>query len=165
MDATTRPRPKHRGTWLVIIVGLIEIAAIAAFFEVKGVAGAVCSAPAVARLTGAGGGTLPGGGAQLPMGAGADAMPSADAGGVAQPVTAGSAVPLAAGSAAAAEDESAAGNASVKGDTNQIVDPNCVAKTAASLLNSDTPAPSGGATCGPMKQPEALKAAERQISH
>jgi len=164
MDTTAQPRPKHRGAWFVIIVGLLELAAIVAFFEVKGVASAVCNAPAVAQLTGHGG--APGIGAgQMPLGGAAAAMPSADAGGAAQPVVVGSAVPLPAGSDVTGADTAAAGDASVKGDINEIVDPNCVAKTAAGLLNSDTPAPGPQPSCGPMKQPEALKAAEQQISH
>ncbi len=75
------------------------------------------------------------------------------------------------GAAAAAAPDSSAqtgvgGNPAdvkVSGDTNQIVDPNCVGKTAAGLLSENTPAP--GPTCGPMKQPEALKAAEKQIQN
>jgi hypothetical protein len=167
MATAIPPKPRRRFTWIVVLVGLLEIAALVAFFAVKGIATTVCSiaastAPAQPASSGAAGGAA--GTALVPPPAAADL-----GGGAAQ-----SPIPSAAASeaatATAAPDESAQAGAGgnpadvkVQGDTNQIVDPNCVAKTAAGLLSENTPVP--GPTCGPMKQPEALKAAEKQIQN
>jgi hypothetical protein len=146
----------------VAILGLLEIAAIVAFFELKGLATTVCASVATAVATpqpaagnaGAQAGAAPLAGApqsdeaQSPLPSAPASQPSASA----VPADSSSAPGGAAG---------AAGDAHVAGDTNQIVDPNCVGKTAAGLLSENTPPP--GPTCGPMKQSEALKQAERQI--
>jgi hypothetical protein len=169
MATTIPPKPRRRGTWIVVLVGLLEIAALVAFFAVKGVATTVCSVAAAAAPQdasasgGASGGAV--GGAMAPPPATAD-----QGGGAAGSPMPSAAASQAAAAAAAAPDSSAQAGAGgnpadvkVSGDTNQIVDPNCVAKTAAGLLSENTPAP--GPTCGPMKQPEALKAAEKQIQN
>ena len=65
-------------------------------------------------------------------------------------------------SAAGADAAQASGDVHAQGDTNQIVDPKCVANAAVAALQAGTPAP--GPSCGPMQQPEALKAAEKQLS-
>jgi hypothetical protein len=177
--ATSIPsKPRRRGTWIVVLVGLLEIAALVAFFAVKGVATTVCSvAAATAPAQDASGSAVP------PVaGAAGSASGGAAGGAVAPPPVAAdqgggaaqSPIPTAPASEAAiatsAPDSSAEAGAGgnpadvkVQGDTNQIVDPNCVGKTAAGLLSENTPAP--GPTCGPMKQPEALKAAEKQIQN
>jgi hypothetical protein len=163
MATTIPPKPRRRLTWIVVLVGLFEIAALVAFFAVKGVATTACrvaaaTAPTQDAASGAAGGAA--GSAIEPPSVAAD-----QGGGAAQ-----SPIPSATAAATAAPDESAqpgtGGNSAdvkVRGDTNQIVDPNCVAKTAAGLLSENTPVP--GPTCGPMKQPEALKAAEKQIQN
>jgi hypothetical protein len=177
MATLTPPKPRRRFTWIVVLVGLIEIAALVAFFAVKGVATSVCSvaaatAPAQDAAAGSAAPPVAGAAGSAPGGAagGAVAPPPAaadlDSGAAQSPIPSAPASEAAA--AAAAPDSSAqtgaGGNPAdvkVSGDTNQIVDPNCVAKTTAGLLSENTPAP--GPTCGPMKQPEALKAAEKQI--
>jgi hypothetical protein len=178
--ATSIPsKPRRRFTWIVVLVGLLEIAALVAFFAVKGVATTVCS---VAAATAPAQDTASGSAAPPVAGAAGGASGGAAGGAVAPPPVAAdqsggavqSPIPSAPASeapaASAAPDTSAQAGAGgnpadvkVSGDTNQIVDPNCVAKTAAGLLSENTPAP--GPTCGPMKQPEALKAAEKQIQN
>ena len=175
MATSTPPKPRRRFTWIVVLVGLLEIAALVAFFAVKGVATTVCSvaaATAPAQETSSGSAAPPVAGAAGGAAGGAMAPPPAAAdqsGGAAQ-----SPIPSAPASEAAAAvsgpnssaQAGAGGNPAdvkVSGDTNQIVDPNCVGKTAAGLLSENTPPP--GPTCGPMKQPEALKAAEKQIQN
>jgi hypothetical protein len=197
-------KSKHLGTWFVVILGLLEIAAIVAFLEVKGVARTACSlsgiVPAAATseatgiaapvaggdaaavgasgggaatnsgaattggsTTGTGsGGAVSAGAVALPAGGAAQDTEASDAASSAAPVSATSA-PQTNATAAAAASGGTSGDASASGDTNQIVDPNCVARTAASLLSS-SPAPAAGPTCGPMQQPAALKRAEAQIS-
>jgi len=175
MATSTVSKPRRRLTWIVVLVGLLEIAALVAFFAVKGVATTVCSvaaATAPAQETSSGSAAPPVAGAAGGAAGGAMAPPPAAAdqsGGAAQsPIPSAPASEAAA--AASAPDTSAQAGAGgnpadvkVSGDTNQIVDPNCVGKTAAGLLSENTPAP--GPTCGPMKQPEALKAAEKQIQN
>jgi hypothetical protein len=183
-------RSKHRGTWFVAILGAIEIAILVAFLANRTFASAACglvgsapqaessavAAPPVAsqadtsRAAGAGaagtmgtaGGTAAAGGGAMAAGSGGAEAQSASSGGTITPSAVASAPPES--STAAASSEAQGGDAGASGDTNQIVDPNCVAKTAASLLSSGT-APPAGPTCGPMKQPQALKDAEKQISH
>jgi hypothetical protein len=179
-------RSKHRGTWFVAILGAIEIAILVAFLANRTFASAACglvgsapqaessavAAPPVAsqadtsRAAGAGAagtmGTAAAGGGAMAAGSGGAEAQSASSGGTITPSAVASAPPES--STAAASSEAQGGDAGASGDTNQIVDPNCVAKTAASLLSSGT-APPAGPTCGPMKQPQALKDAEKQISH
>jgi hypothetical protein len=175
MATSIQSKPRRRGTWIVVFVGLLEIAALVAFFAVKGVATTVCSvAAATAPAQGAASGSAapPVAGAAGGAAGGAVAPPpvAADQGaGAAQsPIPSASASEAVAASSApdSSAQAGAGGNPAdvkVSGDTNQIVDPNCVAKTAAGLLSENTPVP--GPTCGPMKQPEALKAAEKQIQN
>ena len=64
-----------------------------------------------------------------------------------------------------ASDDAAAAGGSVdaSGDTNQVPDPNCVAKTAAGLLSES--APPAQPSCAPMSPPPELKKAEQQLSN
>ena len=153
MDTSTQARPKHRLTWFVVLLGLLEIAAIVAFVEIKGFASTVCSA--TVALQGAGLAPAPiagGGGVQGGDGAAQPPPPLAPS---VLPQTTDSAAPVPAPS-------TQGGDASVQGDTNQIVDPKCVGNSAAAVLSSDSPPP--GPTCGPMKQPAELQKAEQQVS-
>ena len=161
MDTSTPPpaRAKHRLTWFVVLLGLLEIAAIVAFIEVKGFASTVCSATVAVQGLGTAapapvvGGSLPGGGdatAEPSLPAQPSPVPQSAQ---PQPVDSG-----AAGAAPASQNR----DTSVHGDTKQVVDPKCVGNAAADALSSDSPAP--GPTCGPMKQPAELQKAEQQIS-
>ena len=153
MDTSTPKRPKHRATWFVVLLGLLEIAAIVAFVEVKGFSNAVCSATGAGQGLastqvplgggGAGGGTQAGPPAVQPLPPVTSAIP--------QPVSSPAAAPAA-----------QTGDASVQGDPNQVVDPKCVGNAAAAALAPGTAAP--GPTCGPMKQPAELQKAEQQLS-
>jgi len=176
MDTTTPPparapaRSKHRLTWFVVFLGLLEIAAIVAFIEVKGFASTVCSATVAAQQQlgtapsplaagsggAAGGGAMQGASGGLPDDGG-------DANAVAPAPVAATAVPQAIAFAPAGNTSAAkSGDAHVQGDTSQIVDPKCVGNAADAALSSS---PSAAApTCGPMQQPAALKQAETQIS-
>jgi hypothetical protein len=148
VETSTPKRPKHRATWFVVLLGLLEIAAIVTFIEVKGFSNAVCSA------TGAGQGLAS---TQVPLGGGGGGA-GVQGGGppAAQPPPVSSAVPQPVGSAAAAP-AGQTGDASVQGDPSQVVDPKCVGNAAAAAL-----AP--GPTCPPMKQPAELQKAEQQLS-
>ena len=154
MDTSTPKRPKHRATWFVVLLGLLEIAAIVAFVEVKGFSSAVCSA------TGAGQGLAS---TQAPLGGGGGGGGVQGGGPPAvQPLPpVSSAVPQPVGSPVAAP-AAQTGDASVQGDPNQVVDPKCVGNAAAAALAPGTAAP--GPTCPPMKQPAALQQAEHQLS-
>jgi hypothetical protein len=133
------------------LIALIEAGAIIAFAEDKalatmacGAAGALAPAPAQPAV-----GAVP-----VPSSSDVTAPPSAaSASGASSP----------AGSSATGDDAAqTSGDVRVQGDTNQIVDPKCVANAAVAALQAS--APPAGPTCGPMKQPEALKAAEKQVS-
>lgn len=159
MDTSTSApaRQKHRLTWIVVLLGLIEIAAIVAFIEVRGFASAVCSATVAVQGLGAEPVPLAG------SGAAGGGMQGGEENAAQPPPLTQTAVPQPVDSAAAvATPPAQSGDASVQGDTNQIVDPKCVGTTAAGVLSSDPPPP--GPTCGPMRQPAALKKAEQQIS-
>lgn len=156
MVTSTPPRRKHRLTWFVVLLGLLEIAAIVAFIELKGFASTVCSATVAVQHNG--NGALPFAGGEMQGGSGGGDATSAQS-----PLAAPSVLPQPAESGEAAHAPAAqAGDATVQGDTNQIVDPKCVANAATAALSSG-PAPSTP-TCGPMTQPAALKQAEQQIS-
>ena len=62
---------------------------------------------------------------------------------------------------ASASTSGGATNASVSGDLNQVPDPNCVAKTTASLLSTDRA--SARPSCAPMNQPPQLRQAAKQL--
>jgi hypothetical protein len=156
MDTSSPARPKHRLTWFVVLFGLLEIAAIVAFVEVKSFASTVCSATVAVQGLGTAPAPIAGGGGGGGMQSGGDAAAQ-------PPPVASSAVPQPVDSAASVPAPATQGSdASVQGDTNQIVDPKCVGKSAAALLSSDSPPP--GPTCGPMTQPPELQKAEQQIS-
>ncbi|MEO6835797.1 MAG: hypothetical protein ABI231_07825 [Candidatus Tumulicola sp.] len=143
------PRRKHLGTWIVVIVALLEVSGLAAFVAFKDRACVVVAASgAAAGSSGANGPETPAPSAATPE----PAVP---------PATATPAAPAPAGTASAA-GPAAAGDLKTQGDTNQVPDPNCVAKTTAGLLQSD-PAPSAAASCAPMSPPPALKQAEQQV--
>jgi hypothetical protein len=149
MIQTSPPlRRHHRLAWFFFFVALIEAAAIVAFAESRTLAAFACGATgALARAPvqpdGVADGIGPG--AQLPV------LPTSNA-----------APPSPEVSAAGADAAQASGDVHAQGDTNQIVDPKCVANAAVAALQAGTPAP--GPSCGPMQQPEALKAAEKQLS-
>ena len=86
-----------------------------------------------------------------------------EAGGFGPPATPAS-QPSAAIQPPASTGTSAASTGDVKtaGDTNQVPDPNCVAKAAADVLTS-SPAPAASASCAQISPPPALKSAEQQI--
>jgi hypothetical protein len=133
-----------------VLFGLLEIAVIVAFLEVKGFASTICSATVAVQGLGSAPAPIAGGGGG---GDGAAQPPPAAPSALPQPVDTAASV---------AAPATQGGDASVQGDTNQIVDPKCVGKSAATLLSSDSPPP--GPTCGPMKQPPELQKAEQQIS-
>jgi hypothetical protein len=128
---------------LLFVVALVEGFLIWELWTHRTACAAAAAAPA----------TLPnaagGGGLEAGSGNGSALQPSPAA-----PAPANSA----SGSAASGGSVS---NQAVSGDTNQVPDPNCVGKTAASLLNSgpSTTPPS----CAPMSPPPQLRQAEKQV--
>jgi len=160
------PRKRNGGFgWFLALVALLEILVIVAIVVWIRM-GAPCDGglsalpPSLSSLFGGHaargvanpGGAAAGGGA-ADVGGDAQGAGTTGSGGAAGTANNGSA---AAGSAAG-------GSAQANGDLNQVPDPNCVAKTAAGLLNSDqaTPQPS----CGAFKAPAALKAAAAQVQN
>ena len=139
-------KPRHIGRWIVALVAVLEIAVLVGmFFWVRSGACGIPTAQAFGSLFATGGTS-----GNLPTGNGGGSLPQ-------QPAATGN--QSGGGTTAGA---SGAG-ASVSGDLNQVPDPNCVAKTAAGLLNSDdaTTPPS----CAPMSPPPALRQAARQVQN
>lgn len=144
------------GTGLLLLVALLEIAfGVLLFLWWRA---GVCQPPLPAGIRHA---LLGGGGAGLVGGnenAGSDQEQNAQT----QAQTAATSAPQEGDSTttgAAAQDSG--GNTS--GNLNDVPDPNCVGKTAASLLNSgsSTPPPS----CAPMKAPAQLQKAVQQVQN
>jgi hypothetical protein len=161
MMQTSPPVRRRRGlAWLFFFIALVEAAAIVAFVADRALATTACATVGVVAP------------ASAPAAAAADAMPLAAPPRDAVPTAAtsasaqagaASAAPAAAVAPSTAPDAApATGDAPVQGDTNQIVDPTCVAKATVALLQASPPAATP--SCGPMKQPEALKAAEKQVA-
>jgi len=151
MQQAPPPRRKHTLTWALAWFALIELGALALVITLRtNACSAIGFAPnggAALRLGGGGGGTnTPGGGSDSP------------------PITAPQASAPVALPPTATPSNAAANPGDVKtaGDTDQVPDPNCVAKAAADVLNTN-PAPSASASCAPMSPPPALKNAEQQI--
>ena len=146
MQQLSQPRRRHTGAWVLALFALAELGVIATLIAFRANA---CSAI----------GFVPIGAATMRLnGDGND-----EAGGSSPPPTPAS-QPSAAIQPPASTGASAAGAGDVKtaGDTNQVPDPNCVAKAAAAVLTS-SPAPAASASCAPMSPPPALKSAEQQI--
>ncbi len=160
MMQTSPPRRRHDLAWLFFLIALVEAAAIVAFVADRALATTACATVGVASP------------ASAQPAAAADAMPLAapppgevptGATSVSPQAGAASAAPAAAVAPSTAQAAApATGDAPVQGDTNQIVDPTCVAKATVALLQASPPAATP--SCGPMKQPEALKAAEKQVA-
>jgi hypothetical protein len=167
MTQTSPPaRGRHGLTWLFLFIALIEAAAIIAFVADRALATAACGAVGAVAP-----GTLPAIGAAggVPIDAPQGTLPPT-VDNASAPADAGSAgptnaAPVTAAPTTAAPAQSNAAPASVaplQGDTNQIVDPKCVARATVALLQASPPAVTP--SCGPMNQPEALKAAEKQVA-
>ena len=130
---------------LLFVVALVEGFLIWELWTHRTACPATTSAAPAALPNGAGGG----GGLETGSGNGTAVQPSP-----ASPVSANTAP----GGAAAG---GSASNQAVSGDLNQVPDPKCVGKTAASLLNSgqSTTPPS----CAPMSPSPQLQQAEKQV--
>lgn len=166
MIQTSPPtRRRHGLTWLLLLIALVEAAVIIAFATDRALATAACGAvgaiaPAALPAVGAAAGA--------PVDAPQGTLPSVD--NATAPADAGTAAPVSAAPDTAAPTAAApalsnaapASAAPLQGDTNQIVDPKCVAKATVALLQASPPAATP--SCGPMNQPEALKAAEKQVA-
>jgi len=140
-------RRHHWLAWLFFLIALIEAAAIIAFVADRALARMACGAAGAVAL--APGATGP--------------VPSSSDGTSPAPETTEGVAPSPAASAVTATDATqASGDVRVQGDANQIVDPKCVANAAVAALQASPPV--AQPSCGPMKQPEALKAAEKQVS-
>lgn len=151
MQQVPPPRRKHTFTWILALFALLELGALAVVITFRSNA---CSAL----------GFAPAGGAALRLGGGGGGN---DTGGGSGPAVTPTPVPQASAAVAppaVSTSGSAAnpGDVKTEGDTNQVPDPNCVAKAAADVLNS-SPAPAATVSCAPMSPPPALKNAEQQI--
>lgn len=147
MQQTPAPRKRQAAGWILSGIALVEILfAVGIFLWIRNGA---CAAPAQAV------GRISGGGMTS-----TEPSPSADAGTVApvQPPPASS-VP--------AQSEPPADGAvqgtSASGDLNQVPDPNCVAKAAAGVLNTDQS--SAPPSCAPMSPPPELQQAAKQVQN
>jgi hypothetical protein len=128
---------------LLFVVALVEGFLIWELWTHRTACAAATTAPAILP-NGAGGGGLEAG-----SGNGTALQPS--------PAAPASASPERGGDAGSGS----VSNQAVSGDINQVPDPKCVGKTAASLLNSgqSTTPPS----CAPMSPPPQLQQAEKQV--
>ncbi|HEY1977648.1 MAG TPA: hypothetical protein VGG89_13935 [Candidatus Baltobacteraceae bacterium] len=124
---------------------LVESAALAVVFTFRI---PLCAAAPHAQI---------GGSMQMPLGGGGSDAGSGTA--AVAPVAAPSALPAPTGSPADAA--APAGNANAQGDLNQVPDPNCVAKAAAGVLNTNSV--SATPSCPPMSPSPELKNAEQQV--
>jgi hypothetical protein len=166
MQPTSPPprRRRHLGTWIVVILALLEIGGLAAFIAFRDRACTIIAAvdhlPAAAMPAAAAGGAA----VAIPGGGGGGGLDAGTATQTAAPVAAPSATPpaAAAGAGTAANAAANPGDIKTQGDTNQVPDPNCVGKTAAGLLNSNA-AQTAPPSCAPMSPPPALKQAEQQV--
>ncbi len=77
------------------------------------------------------------------------------------PLTPASPAPSGPAPDASASTSGGGTNTSVSGDLNQVPDPNCVAKTTASLLSTDRA--SARPSCAPMSPPPQLRQAAKQL--
>lgn len=139
-----------------MILGLVELAAIAGFIAFRDRACPIVTANRAGGASAAGGAALPlsaGGGGSEAGSSGPAQTPQAPPPSVSSGSQAG---------AGANSDSGGSGSAQAQGDVNQVPDPNCVAKTTAGLLNSE-PAASTPPSCAPMSPPPALKQAEQQV--
>jgi hypothetical protein len=132
-------------TLLLFVVALVEGFLIWELWSHRTTCAASTNAAPATLLNGAGGG----GGLESGSGNGSAVVPS--------PAVPASANPASSGAASGGS----ASNQAVSGDLKQVPDPNCVGKTAASLLNSgqSTTPPS----CAPMSPPPQLQQAEKQV--
>ena len=132
-------------TLLLFLIAVAEGVAIWALWTHRAPCAAAAGATPAAGLLGPGGA---GGGTE-------------SGSGNAAPPTPGSGAPASAAPAASAAAEGSGTNQPVSGDLNQVPDPNCVAKTTASLLNSgESTAPP---SCAPMSAPPQLQQAAKQV--
>lgn len=131
-------------TLLLFSIAIIEGVVIWALWTHRvPCAPAAAAVPAAGLLNGGGGG----GEIENGSGAGTPLAPSS--------------APAAAAPASSAASGGSGTNQPVSGDLNQVPDPNCVAKTTASLLNSgESTAPP---SCAPMSPPPQLQQAAKQV--
>jgi hypothetical protein len=144
-DVPSGKKHRHIAGWIVAIVAIFEIAVVAGIVAwVRSGACALPTAQSVGRMIGGGGSE------SEPTGQGSP-----------QPV------PAAAASAATASpvpgSDGSAQAAGASGDLNQVPDPNCVAKTTAGLLNSDSS--TAPPSCPPMSPPPALQKAAGEVQN
>lgn len=132
-------------TLLLFVVAVVEGIVIWTLWTHRApCATAPSAAPSAGLLNGgAGGGGIEGGSGSAP------------------PATPASAAPAGASPAPSSVSSGSGSDAAASGDLNQVPDPNCVAKTTASLLNSGqaTAPPS----CAPMSPPPQLRQAAKQL--
>lgn len=126
---------------------LVESAALAMVFTFRI---PLCAAGPHAQIGSGGSMQMPSGGGGTDAGTGTAAVP---------PVATPSALPAPTGSPADAAAPT--GNVNAQGDVNQVPDPNCVAKAAASVLNTNSV--STTPSCPPMSPSPELKNAEQQV--
>ena len=137
---------------LLFVVAVVEGFVIWTLWTHRAPCAPVPGASPQALLDGGAGGAMQGG-------SGNDATQGGT--GTTPPLAPASPAPSGAASDPGASPPGANGNARVSGDLNQVPDPNCVAKTTASLLSSDRA--SAGPSCAPMSPPPQLRKAAKQL--
>ena len=140
-------KPGRAGRRLLVLIAIVEAAVLAwIFLWARSGACGVPTAQTIVRMFAASANEAPAAGGGDTSLTPQPAAPGTQAGGDAN---------------AAPANAAPVKGANVSGDLNEVPDPNCVAKSAAGLLNSGdaTPPPS----CPPMSPPPALRQAAGQV--